>query len=114
MEFLKNNLVKAILSEAKPDKKSIAPPGLFAGPFGKYYQDQELTKYAGKVVGTRWVPASVEPEEPEKGAKAAEPAVPKKRGRPRKPGPPDIDAVTAAIGAKTAKDVCLDQIPKVS
>ncbi len=105
MEFLKNNLVKAILSEAKPDKKSIAPPGLFAGPFGKYYQDQELTQYAGKVVGTRWVPASVEPEEPQKGAKAAEPAVPKKRGRPRKPGPPDIDAVTAAIGAKTAKDV---------
>lgn len=103
MEFLKKNFIKSILSEAKPDKKSIAPPGLFAGPFGNYYQDKELTKYAGKVFNNRWIPASVEPETPDKGAAA--PAVPKKRGRPRKPGPPDIDAVTAELGPKTVKDV---------
>lgn len=105
MNPLFKSLTKFIVEEA-PKKKSPVPAGLFAGKFGNYYKDKELKQYAGKVVNNRWIPASAEPEAPGVTKPTAQvPQEPKKRGRPRKPGPADIATVTAAIGARTAKDV---------
>lgn len=53
-----------------PNNINPALKGLFAGAFGKYYRDAELTIYAGKMVKGKWVPASAQPDTPAQGTQA--------------------------------------------
>ena len=114
------NLLKEVIkyiTEVQPKKKSVVPPGLFAGSFGKYYRDKELQQYAGKVTGGRWVPASAEADKPT--AAATKPA-PKKPGAPApKPtvkvsvGEPSSDAMQSVTSMPGGRGV-LDAIKGVT
>lgn len=78
MKNILNELIEDIISlneKNNTTKKSVVPAGLFAGSYGKYYSDKELTKYAGKVVGSdaeqKWIPASQEPDTPKQPTQAS-------------------------------------------
>lgn len=76
-EYLRNILVEQQPEPIVP--KEGEPPeikGLYRGKFGKIYSDPQLTQYAGRIEGGRFIPASVEPEKKERQTKADEPQEP--------------------------------------